>query len=442
MMEGSHGSSSPAPFLTKTYEMIEDPVTDSIVSWSHTGRSFVVWNPPEFAKDLLPTYFKHNNFSSFVRQLNTYGFRKIDPDQWEFANEEFIRGQKHLLPRIHRRKPIHSHSAHQGALTDSERQELEDEIAKLKHDKSLLQLELQRHRQESQGFEVEVHSLGERLKNIENRQRNTITFLAQILQKHGTAPAIGQHFQYGNKKRRFAVSTYLYDEANKNQYSTFEEENQDTMSISMLSSELIEKLDSSLRFWENFLHGVGQSSGVDMYDYSTMQSSPLVITEMDASSGDSEMNVQQHSPTFHPSSPHSRDIRSPLELAAAASDHADSPAISSIYFDLESRPKSSGIDVNARPVNVPDIDVPNEPVEETTTQALPTGVNDVFWEQFLTDQTPNSSSTQEAELEKSDTDGRTSDTTMEGQQRFWWTNLNHVHNLTEQMGHLTPAERT
>ena len=72
MMEGSNGSSSPAPFLTKTYEMIEGPVTDSVVSWSHTGRSFVVWNPPEFAKDLLSTYFKHNNFSSFVRQLNTY----------------------------------------------------------------------------------------------------------------------------------------------------------------------------------------------------------------------------------------------------------------------------------------------------------------------------------------------------------------------------------
>lgn len=381
-------------------------------------------------------FFK--NFYFFYIQ----GFRKIDPDQWEFANEEFIRGQKYLLPRIHRRKPIHSHSAHQqGTLTDSERLELEDEIAKLKHEKSLLQLELQRHKQESQGFEIEVHLLGERLKNIENRQRNTITYLAQILQKHGTAPAVEQQYPFGNKKRRMAVSTYLYDEANKNQYSTFEEENQDAMSISMLSLALIEKLDSSLRFWENFLHGVGQSSGVDMYDYSLMQPSALVITEMDASSGDSDMNVQQRSPSFHPSSPHSRDIRSPLELAAANSDHADSPAISSIYLDLESRPKSLGIDVNARPANVPDIDVPNEAVEETITQALPTGVNDVFWEQFLTDQTPNSSGTQELELEKSDTEGRTSDTTMEGQQRFWWTNTNNVHNLTEQMGHLTPTER-
>jgi hypothetical protein len=69
---GSGGGGGPAPFLLKTYEMVDDSKTDEIVSWSSNKNSFVVWNPPEFARVLLPTYFKHNNFSSFIRQLNTY----------------------------------------------------------------------------------------------------------------------------------------------------------------------------------------------------------------------------------------------------------------------------------------------------------------------------------------------------------------------------------
>lgn len=63
----------PPPFLTKTFDMVDDPSTDQIVSWSRGGSSFVVWDPHAFSTSLLPRYFKHNNFSSFVRQLNTYG---------------------------------------------------------------------------------------------------------------------------------------------------------------------------------------------------------------------------------------------------------------------------------------------------------------------------------------------------------------------------------
>ena len=61
-----------APFLGKTFDMVEDPATDAVVSWGAARNSFVVWDPHAFAARLLLLHFKHANFSSFLRQLNTY----------------------------------------------------------------------------------------------------------------------------------------------------------------------------------------------------------------------------------------------------------------------------------------------------------------------------------------------------------------------------------
>ncbi|KAK9128769.1 hypothetical protein Syun_017566 [Stephania yunnanensis] len=95
--------SSPPPFLLKTYMLVDNPATDATISWNADGTAFVVWQPAEFSRDLLPTLFKHCNFSSFVRQLNTYGFRKAATSRWEFCNDMFRRGERELLSNIRRR---------------------------------------------------------------------------------------------------------------------------------------------------------------------------------------------------------------------------------------------------------------------------------------------------------------------------------------------------
>lgn len=108
---GVRMSGGPSPFLMKTHQMVEDETTNEVISWGDDGASFVVWKSVEFARDLLPLHFKHNNFSSFVRQLNTYGFRKVVPDRWEFANDNFQRGKQVLLCGIRRRKAPHNSSS-------------------------------------------------------------------------------------------------------------------------------------------------------------------------------------------------------------------------------------------------------------------------------------------------------------------------------------------
>ncbi|KAJ6124980.1 Heat shock factor (HSF)-type DNA-binding [Penicillium samsonianum] len=105
-------------FIHKLYNMLEDPSIQHLISWSGTNDSFVMSPTSEFSK-VLASYFKHTNISSFVRQLNMYGFHKVSdvfhtgsPDSalWEFkhGNGNFKRGDLAGLREIKRRASRHA----------------------------------------------------------------------------------------------------------------------------------------------------------------------------------------------------------------------------------------------------------------------------------------------------------------------------------------------
>ncbi|XP_055827670.1 heat stress transcription factor A-4a-like [Solanum dulcamara] len=384
------------PFIAKIYEMVDDPSTDPIVSWSSNNKSFIVRNPPDFARDLLPRYFKHNNFSSFIRQLNTYGFKKIDPEQWEFANEDFLRGQPDLLKNIYRRKPVHSHSAHNihslssSALSESERQGYKEDIGKLKHENESLHLVLNRHKQDHQGLEMQMQVLTKHVQQVKDRQKNVLSTIAQTINKPGLALSLMPQLEMNERKRRLPGNSFLYNETGleNNQASSSEDstrENMDPTSLLTLNKEVLDQLESSLTFWEYILRDIDQAA---------MRRSSSV------------------------------DLDESISCA-------DSPAISYPQLTVDVGSKVSDIDMNSEPNGnaTPDVTPPENLVEIASN--VPTGVNDVFWEQFLTE---NPGST-DVKPEREDTESKLN--VEDG--KFWW-NRKTVNSLTEQLGHLTPAE--
>uniref|UniRef100_A0A7C8Z532 HSF-type DNA-binding domain-containing protein n=1 Tax=Opuntia streptacantha TaxID=393608 RepID=A0A7C8Z532_OPUST len=209
-LEGLH-EAGPPPFLTKTFEMVDYPETDPIVSWGETGYSFVVWDHHKFATNLLPKYFKHSNFSSFIRQLNTYGFRKVHLDRWEFANAGFQKGKKHLLKTIRRRN--HGANNHTRVQQLERQTELED----LKKAQDALKVEIHDLRQQQENSNKCLAAMEERIRFAEWKQRQFVLILAKAMKRTSFLQQLIEHYKQKkalangemHKKRRLASSESL-----------------------------------------------------------------------------------------------------------------------------------------------------------------------------------------------------------------------------------------
>mmetsp|Transcript_5118 Transcript_5118/g.14489 ORF Transcript_5118/g.14489 Transcript_5118/m.14489 type:complete len:340 (+) Transcript_5118:45-1064(+) len=138
--KGKGGKKEIPIFLQKTWSMINNCPAD-ICEWSEDGTTFIVKDPDTFAASIIPRYFKHNNFSSFVRQLNFYGFRKVKNDSiridtaqqaeelnyWRFRHEHFLRGRSDLLKDIKKT----SHQVAEKAEVDALKAEVQELRARL-----------------------------------------------------------------------------------------------------------------------------------------------------------------------------------------------------------------------------------------------------------------------------------------------------------------------
>jgi len=203
--------------------MVDDNTTDELIRWSDDGLSFIVVRHEEFAKKVLPRFFKHSNFSSFVRQLNMYGFHKVphlqngvlstegESERWEFSNPHFQRNQPDLLLLVTRKKGRDPEEKETGTV---DLHHILDEIAAIKKHQMSISNELKNVQTDNQVLWQENIASRERHHRHQETIDKILRFLASVFSseknKHVVIP----------RKRQFLLGDVSKEDEQEHQINT------------------------------------------------------------------------------------------------------------------------------------------------------------------------------------------------------------------------------
>ncbi|KAL7579747.1 hypothetical protein ACA910_021889 [Epithemia clementina (nom. ined.)] len=105
--EEDHPANDTFPFkLHRMLEHAEKNGLEDVISFTPDGRTFAIHKPREFVASIMPKYFTTSRMSSFQRQLNLYGFRRITEgrDKGAYFHKYFIKGRRALCKKVKRKK--------------------------------------------------------------------------------------------------------------------------------------------------------------------------------------------------------------------------------------------------------------------------------------------------------------------------------------------------
>lgn len=196
------------------------------------------------------------------------GFRKVDPDRWEFANEGFLAGQRNLLKTIKRRRNVtQSHVMQQetggGACVELGEYGLEGEIERLRRDRTLLMAEIMKLRQQQHNSRDQLSDMETRLLNTEKKHQQMMNFLARALSNQSFIQQLANNKELKGvetkRKRRLTASSSLENLHNDSVVDYCSQEQQE--GLTTIESEI-----------ENLLTAYDNESSSEIKEYPTLSS--------------------------------------------------------------------------------------------------------------------------------------------------------------------------
>lgn len=204
----SSGPKARPAFVMKIWSMVNDKSNDEYIRWNEDGKTFQVFKREDFVHKILPAYFKHQNMSSFVRQLNMYGFHKVQDitngtlypngdksggdEVWQFENPNFIRGREDLLDNIVRNKSV----------AQEESQQLTDTHSFANGDLSLILSELSQIKQNQARLNEEI---------LRIRQDNQNMYNANYINRKGLSNKVAQSTRFSNSLLLYTMTLQSRD---------------------------------------------------------------------------------------------------------------------------------------------------------------------------------------------------------------------------------------
>ncbi|XP_054852011.1 heat shock factor protein 3-like isoform X2 [Eublepharis macularius] len=188
------GGGAPVPgFLAKLWALVEDPGSDAVICWSRNGQTFSILDEQRFAKELLPKYFKHNNLSSFIRQLNIYGFRKVIALEngmmtsvknlaIEFQHPFFKQEKFSLLANIKRK--VSAVRPEDLKVCQEDLHKVLSEVQEMREQQSNMDLKLASMKRENQALWKEVASLRQKHSQQQQLLSKILEFILNLMRRN------------------------------------------------------------------------------------------------------------------------------------------------------------------------------------------------------------------------------------------------------------------
>ncbi|QSS62970.1 heat shock transcription factor [Histoplasma capsulatum] len=221
------------PFVQKLSSFLDESKNTDLIRWSEDGNSFIVLDEDEFAKTLIPELFKHNNYASFVRQLNMYGFHKKvgltdnsmraserkNKSPSEYSNPYFRRGHPDLLWLIQKPKNVSAHGRgsakggqrvkNDGDGDDGDNEDFGDEGGGAQHERSRFRGQLSIGAGEGILANEQLANVYRELQNIRQQQQIISSTIGKLRREHEQLYGQAATFQEQHTRHENSINAIL-----------------------------------------------------------------------------------------------------------------------------------------------------------------------------------------------------------------------------------------